>query len=83
MRVGAGCDRCRGTGYSGRVGIFELLTIDDAVRQLIQDRATASTIQRAAVAAGMRTLHADGVAKALAGRTTIGEVERVTSRQAS
>jgi general secretion pathway protein E len=80
MRVGKGCPACRGTGYKGRVGTFELLTLDERVRQLIQQRATAAEIKDAAIAAGMRTLREDGVAKVLAGQTTTAEVERVTAR---
>ncbi len=79
MRQGAGCGACRGTGYRGRLGTFELLIIDDAVRRHISDRATATEIRDAAVAAGTRTLRDDGIAKILAGLTTMSEVERVTS----
>jgi general secretion pathway protein E len=80
MRKGRGCAACRGTGYRGRVGTFELLTMDERVRKLIQARATAAEIKDAGVAAGMRTLRDDGVAKVLAGVTTTSEVERVTMR---
>jgi type II secretory ATPase GspE/PulE/Tfp pilus assembly ATPase PilB-like protein len=79
MREGAGCAACRGTGFSGRVGIFEMLKLDERVRGLIQGRSTAADIKGAAVGAGMRTLREDGVAKVLAGVTTASEVERVTS----
>jgi type II secretory ATPase GspE/PulE/Tfp pilus assembly ATPase PilB-like protein len=68
------------TGYRGRVGIFELLSIDQPIHQLIQSRATAAQIRDAAVASGTRTLRDDGVEKILAGQTTISEVERVTGR---
>jgi general secretion pathway protein E len=78
LRAGAGCAACRQTGYRGRVGIFEMLPVDEAVRQLIQSRATASQVKDAAVRAGMRTLRDDGIGKVLAGVTTIAEVERVT-----
>jgi type II secretory ATPase GspE/PulE/Tfp pilus assembly ATPase PilB-like protein len=81
MRKGAGCPACRGTGYRGRLGTFELLAIDERVRRLIQSRATAAEIKDAGVAgAGLRTLRDDGVAKVLAGLTTTSEVERVTMR---
>jgi general secretion pathway protein E len=80
MRKGKGCAPCRGTGFRGRVGTFELLTIDGGVRSLIQSRATAAQIKEAGVLAGMRTLRDDGVAKILAGVTTTSEVERVTMR---
>ena len=78
MHRGAGCAACRGTGYRGRVGTFELLLVDDAVRSLIQSRATAAAIKESAVAGGTRTLRDDGIQKVLAGVTTVEEVERVT-----
>jgi general secretion pathway protein E len=80
MRKGKGCAACRGTGFRGRVGTFELLMIDENVRSLIQSRATAAQIKEAGVMAGMRTLRDDGVTKILAGVTTTSEVERVTMR---
>ncbi|QNN23144.1 Flp pilus assembly complex ATPase component TadA [Planctomycetales bacterium ZRK34] len=80
MRRGAGCAVCRNTGYRRRIGLFELLTVDDSVQQLIQSRATASQVKHAAVAGGMKTLTDDGVEKMLAGRTTIEEVQRVVMR---
>jgi general secretion pathway protein E len=78
MRIGAGCRACRQTGYRGRVGTFEMLSIDEPVRRLIQSRGTASEIKDASIRSGMRTLREDGIAKILAGATTIAEVERVT-----
>ena len=80
MRQGRGCAACRHTGYRGRLGTFELLVLDDDIRQLIAARATASSIKQAAVSAGTRTLRDDGISKILAGITTISEVERVTLR---
>jgi general secretion pathway protein E len=80
MRKGAGCPACRGTGYRGRLGTFELLAVDERVRRLVQARATAAEIKEAGVAGGLRTLRDDGVAKVLAGLTTTSEVERVTMR---
>jgi len=78
LYCGAGCDRCRQTGYTGRVGVFELLEVEDSIRQLIQARASASQIRTTAVAGGMRLFRDDGLAKALDGVTTIDEVVRVT-----
>ena len=78
LRAGVGCENCRGTGYRGRLGLFELLTVDEAVRRDIAAVAPASRIAATAVAGGMRSLHADGVARALAGVTTLEEVARVT-----
>jgi type II secretory ATPase GspE/PulE/Tfp pilus assembly ATPase PilB-like protein len=80
MKKGKGCPACRQTGYRGRLGTFELLTIDEQIRRLIQSRTTAAEIKDAAVRSGMRTLRDDGVAKVLAGITTTSEVERVTMR---
>jgi general secretion pathway protein E len=77
---GRGCPNCRDTGFRGRIGLFELLTIDDHVRARIQDRANASEIRDAALARGMTLLRADGVAKVLRGATTVDEVSRVTVR---
>ncbi len=78
LRAGVGCDRCRGTGYRGRLGLYELLTVDEAIRRDVAAIAPASRIAATAVAGGMRSLHADGVARALAGVTTLEEVARVT-----
>ncbi len=72
-----GCDECTNTGYRGRKGIFELLTVDEAIRELIVDRAKSSEIKAQAVASGMTTLRQDGVAKFLSGATTLEEVTRV------
>ena len=72
------CETCRGTGYRGRVGIFELLPVDEAVRKQITARGAASEIKAAAVASGMQTLRDDGMAKMRRGITTVEEVLRVT-----
>ncbi len=79
-RAGQGCDHCRQTGYRGRVAITELLTIDNAIRTSIQERATASQIQATARNAGMRLLREDGIDKVAQGITTVEEVARVTVR---
>ena len=73
-----GCRRCRGTGYSGRLGLYELLISNDEIRHLASERAGANVVKQAAVRAGMRTLRQDGWLKALRGQTTIDEVMRVT-----
>jgi general secretion pathway protein E len=75
-----GCPACRQTGYRGRLGIFELLLVDEAIRRHIQTRATAAEVTDAAKAGGMKTLRDDGAAKVLAGVTTVDEVLRVTMR---
>jgi len=74
----AGCEECRFTGYKGRTGIFELLRVDDDIRELIVEQATANAIQECAVRKGMKLLMADGLAKVEAGLTTMSEVARVT-----
>ena len=77
--TGRGCDACRQTGYMGRVGIFELLTVTDAVRELVQTHANAAQIRTAAITGGMKLLRENGLEKAAAGLTTIEEVVRVTA----
>ena len=77
---GRGCEECLGTGYHGRVGIFEMLIIDDQVRGQIQRLESAAAMKSSAVTRGMRTLRMDGAVKALAGETTLEEVLRVTQR---
>ncbi len=75
---GRGCEICAHTGYQGRTGIYELLLIDEPLRQLILQRADAATINQAGQRQGMETLVADGWAKVAAGLTTSQEVLRVT-----
>ncbi len=77
-----GCRECRGFGYAGRMGIYELLVTSDEIRQLAQDRASSWAIRRQAVAQGMRTLRMDGWDKAIAGNTSVDEVLRVTKGEA-
>ena len=77
---GRGCDHCKGTGYRGRRGIFELMVLNREIRDLAFNRGTASEIRRAAVANGMATLAMDGARKALQGVTTPEEVLRVAKQ---
>jgi len=75
---GEGCDKCQGTGYKGRRGLFELLMIDDHIREMTIDRASAADIKKYAVEQlHMRTLLEDGKFAVLAGQTTPNEVLRV------
>lgn len=74
---GVGCSRCYDTGYSGRTGIFEILMVDDDIRGLIQQKADARTIQRAAREAGMETLLQHGLRLVRRGETTLEELARV------
>ena len=78
---GAGCEECRQLGYQGRMGIYELLILNEALRPLILSRAAASTIAQKAMEQGMRTLRTDGWNKVKAGLTTIEEVLRVTQTE--
>jgi len=73
-----GCPACDGTGYRGRTAIFEILTIDDAVRSLVLRRADTAELVRMAVEQGMTTMHADGLGRAFSGQTTVEEVLGVT-----
>ena len=73
-----GCRQCRKLGYSGRMGIFELLVTTDDIRQLAHDRASTWKIKEAAVRNGMRTLRDDGWRKVLLGETSVEEVVRAT-----
>lgn len=76
---GAGCEQCGRTGYKGRTGIYEVLRIDDDIRDAIIARSSAAAIREIAVRAGMRTLRDDALLKVKSGRTTIEEVIRVTT----
>ncbi len=78
LKRGKGCGNCYGSGYMERLGIYEILPIDDKVREMIVDRASASKIKRMAVAEGFRTLRMDGSLKVKLGMTTPEEVLRVT-----
>ena len=73
-----GCEECRGTGFSGRTGIYELMLVSESIKELIVSRQASSTIKKAALKEGMRTLRDDGWSKVKQGITTISEVLRVT-----
>ena len=73
-----GCETCRGTGFNGRTGIYEVLTITDAIRALVVAREPSSAIKNQGLKEGMHTLREDGWEKVLAGTTTIEEVLRVS-----
>jgi len=74
-----GCPRCNRTGYKGRVGIFQLLVMNDDLESLAAQNAHRDEIERAAAAAGMRSLWDDGIAKAAAGLTSLEELARVVA----
>ena len=76
--VGAGCDKCFNTGYKGRTGIYELLIVNDELRDMINEQDSAGVIKKLALEQGLKTLRMDGARKVMAGETTISEVLRVT-----
>lgn len=73
-----GCRECRDVGYSGRMGVYELLTTTDEIRQLATDRSSTWEIKKAAAECGMETLRDDGWLKVIDGKTTIDEIIRIT-----
>jgi general secretion pathway protein E len=75
---GSGCERCGGTGYRGRVGLYELLMMSDQIRHLITSSADANVIRQQGIKEGMKTLREDALEKLKAGLTTPEEVVRVT-----
>jgi type II secretory ATPase GspE/PulE/Tfp pilus assembly ATPase PilB-like protein len=75
---GKGCLKCKDTGFSGRIGIFELLLVKDEIKNMIAARMPANEIKKKAISLGMRTLYEDGIEKIKNGITTIDEVLRVT-----
>ena len=75
---GKGCDKCGGSGYSGRIGIFEVLDISEKISRMILQTVTDSDIRDVGVEQGMITMVQDGYLKALEGITTIEEVLRVS-----
>jgi general secretion pathway protein E/type IV pilus assembly protein PilB len=78
FQQGHGCDRCRGTGFKGRMGIFEIFKVDDEIRRMVNEKMGVSAIRRRARDLGMRTLREDGVRKVLTGMTTPEEVITAT-----
>ena len=75
-----GCARCKYSGYKGRVGLYEAMSMTDELRELAIKRASADQIRRLAVQAGMQLLQLDGFDKVRAGVTSIEEVARVTGQ---
>lgn len=78
---GKGCQECRFTGYSGRTAIYEILPLNNSIRELILTRASSQQVKKKAISQGMRTLRQDGLQKVLAGLTTFTEVVRVTQQE--
>ncbi|MEK6699834.1 MAG: ATPase, T2SS/T4P/T4SS family [Nitrospirota bacterium] len=81
VKYGEGCPQCRGTGYLGRTGIYEVMEVNDRVRPLITEKADVDRIRKAALAEGMVVLRAAAVKKMLNGETTFDEVIRVTGEK--
>ena len=77
LPAAAGCERCRGTGYRGRIGLFEMLRLTEPLHALIVQRESARTLAQCARQQGMRTLNQSGWEKIKAGLTTFDEVLRV------
>lgn len=78
VHKGKGCNICRQTGYTGRVGLFEVLDVTKGIRRLISERADSDVIATAAIEEGMKTMLDDGLEKVASGITTMEEVIRVT-----
>ena len=74
LHAAVGCERCSGTGYAGRIGVYEIMLVDEQIRRLILRGASADEIEAAARKAGMIPLREDGLAKAIRGITTVEEV---------
>jgi type II secretory ATPase GspE/PulE/Tfp pilus assembly ATPase PilB-like protein len=79
FKRGKGCVHCRNTGYFGRMGVYEIMSVDETIRALIHQQGGTDDIQRAAQKAGMKALRASALQKLCAGMTTVEEVVRVTS----
>jgi len=75
---GKGCEECRKEGYKGRLGIFEVLEVNEGVGKLINSNATSEEIEKEAIKSGMTTMLEDGIIKAVQGITTLEEIMRVT-----
>ena len=74
---GRGCDHCHGNGYKGRIGVYELMAINDRIRDLVLLKSSAHVLREAALETGMRSLKDDAIAKILLGQTTLEECLRV------
>jgi general secretion pathway protein E len=79
IHLPCGCERCGGTGYRGRIGVFEVLEFDNELRDLVGDKTDGQKIDQAAIRGGMTTMLDDGIAKCRAGLTSPAEILRVTT----
>ncbi len=80
--AGRGCEECLQTGFRGRTGLFELMTVDEPIRELISRRGSLSELRAAAKASGLRTLREEGHRLVAEGRTTPPEAQRVVEGSA-
>ena len=78
FKIGAGCDRCNNTGYKGRSVIYEIMEVDDEMKNLISENKTSLEIKNLAIKKGMDTLRESGMKKSILGVTSLDEVMRVT-----
>ena len=78
---GKGCSKCRNTGYQGRIGIYELLTMTDEVRDAVVHGASLEEMRKIAAEQGMVALRSDGISKVRAGITTLEEVIRISENR--
>jgi len=83
FRRGTGCGACSGSGYLGRIGLFEIFVINEEIRQMIHEKAGVAQLRAKARELGMRTLREDGARKVIAGLTTMEEVVSITLGDAS
>jgi general secretion pathway protein E len=79
VHLPCGCERCGGTGYRGRLGVFEVLELTNDLRELIGEKTDGLKIDEMAIRAGMTTMLDDGIAKCRAGLTSPAEILRVTT----
>jgi type IV pilus assembly protein PilB len=75
---GKGCSKCNGTGYRGRVGLFEIMVFNDEIRELVMNQASTGVLREAAVKNGMTLLRENGLAAIYDGITTIDEIAKET-----
>jgi type II secretory ATPase GspE/PulE/Tfp pilus assembly ATPase PilB-like protein len=78
LHRGKGCATCKGTGFKGRTGVFELLIMNDKIKELVVNRASAEVIQKQAMADGMTLMRDDAMRKVILGLTTVEEALSVT-----
>jgi general secretion pathway protein E len=77
LSAGVGCGECAGTGYKGRTGAFEVMVMNDTVRELVLQRKPATAVMDAAVAGGMTTLRGAFIRKVVDGATSVDELQRL------